>query len=169
MRSSQNKPELKDIKSRNVQEEGDYGVFRSPQQGVSDDSPPHQFQICRSSNGKTTASKTENAGSIPARYANFLSRCGGMETHLPAKQRNAGSSPVGASNFNGGLIYNGSNSRLHRESGSSILSSPTNFSVCSATGRGNRLRVYTVWVRIPPDAPVFMNRVGLCGVITHGC
>lgn len=99
MRSSQSKPELKDIKSRNVQEEGDYGVFRSPQQGVSDDSPPHQFQICRSSNGKTTASKTENAGSIPARYANFLSRCGGMDTHLPAKQRNAGSSPVGASNF----------------------------------------------------------------------
>lgn len=32
MRSSQNKPELKGIKSRNAQEEGDHGVFRSPQQ-----------------------------------------------------------------------------------------------------------------------------------------
>jgi len=30
MRSSQNKPELKDIKSRNVQEEGDTGYFGVP-------------------------------------------------------------------------------------------------------------------------------------------
>lgn len=58
MRSSQNKPELKDIKSRNVQEEGDHGVFRSPQQGVSDDSPPHQFYPRSSKWRLRLASKT---------------------------------------------------------------------------------------------------------------
>lgn len=75
------------------------GYFGVPSKGVSDDSPPHQFQTCRSSNGKTTASKTENAGSIPARYANFYRVVGRMAISLPAKQIHAGSSPVGASNF----------------------------------------------------------------------
>ena len=37
------KPETKDIKSRNVLEEGDHRVFRNPLQGGSDDPPPLQF------------------------------------------------------------------------------------------------------------------------------
>jgi len=73
MRSSQNKPELKDIKSRNVQEEGDHGVFRSPSQGRSDALPPHQFYPRSSKWRLQNDSKSfVLASSILANCATFL-------------------------------------------------------------------------------------------------